>query len=192
MRKWTLGVVFTVLSVGMLLSGTARASCAVLPSLPTAIGQASEVFVGTVLELENRGRWATVKVEKVWKGEDIPAEVEVRAGPKDPPGDLFTATSVDREFELSKRYLFVPFERSGSIFRDNACTRTSIFQPRFERFAPASVESPQPTPTDGEIIGAPVEREPTSSEPSLLVPVVAGVLIITLAGLALYRRRTST
>jgi hypothetical protein len=90
------------------LAGSATASCAAPAPLREAIKDAPAVFVGTVIETANRSRWATVHVEEVRKGTGLPDEVEVRAGPEDPPGPGGTATSVDRTYTSGTRYLFVP------------------------------------------------------------------------------------
>jgi hypothetical protein len=128
------------------LAGSATASCAAPAPLREAIKDAPAVFVGTVIETANRSRWATVHVEEVWKGTGLPDEVEVRAGPEDPPGPGGTATSVDRTYTSGTRYLFVPYDRSSqAIFQDNACTRTSQFRSPLERFRPARGEDPDPS-----------------------------------------------
>ena len=170
--------------------GPAQASCALPPPLRTAIAQSEHVFVGTVTNLENSRRWATVEVEEVWNDEDLPEEVEVRAGPKDPPGPISSASSVDRSFRLGQRYIFLPFERRGSIFIDNACSRTSRFRPSYERFAPESPEPPQetdqPSANEPDLAQEPDDPEERSS------PLLFGTIILILltAGLLLHRHKT--
>ena len=176
-------------------AGPALASCALAPPLGSAVEEASHVFVGTVTAVENGRRWVSVRVEEVWKGEDLPEEVEVRAGPKDPPGPMGAATSVDRTFQLSERYLFVPYDRNGSIFRDNACTNTSLFRASYERFAPEPSASPQVTEPDDESAHSPLAEEaPEDEEDRRFAPIVlvGGALVVLVGGgLFLYRRRVS-
>lgn len=94
------------------------ASC-VQPSTPAdSVLTGRIVFVGTVLEVANDGRWARVGVDERWTGADaLPAEVQVHGGPG--PG---TATSTDRAF-LPGPYLFVVEDGPGYL-ADNACSGT--------------------------------------------------------------------
>lgn len=124
-------------AVVLLSPALARASCAPPAPLRGAIKDAPSVFVGEVVDVSNRTRWATVEVERVWKGPDLPSEVEVRAGPADPPGLISSASSVDRTFTAGFAYLFVPYKAEGSVFRDNACTRTTRFRFQHERLGKA-------------------------------------------------------
>ena len=109
------------------------------------------MFVGTVVATTNARRWVTVRVDEVWKGDDVGPEVEVQAGPEDPPGDARSISSIDRRYRAGTTYLFLPWQRKGEVFFDNACTRTSVFRPSLERFRPAEAvatpsTSPSPTP----------------------------------------------
>lgn len=124
-------------------SSLVHASCAPPRPFPEAIKEAPAVFVGFVAALDGNGRWATVEIREVWTGGELPAQVEVRGG----PGGENVATSVDRHYELSRRYLFVPYKRNGSVFRDSACSRTTPFRAELNRFRPASAEDPSPTPS---------------------------------------------
>ena len=131
-RKAALGAV--VLAAA--LAGPARASCAGVPPVRSALRDARTAFVGTVLETTESGRWATVEVTEVWKG-DAGERVEVRGGPPDPPGPLNAASSVDRHFREGKTYLFIPEAVSETVFRDSICTATTGYEKRLDRFRPA-------------------------------------------------------
>lgn len=121
----------------------ALASCGPTPPLDRAIEEAETVFVGTVTQLANGGRWATVEVEEIWKGE-VAAEAEVRAGPADPPGPASVITSVDRTYELGVRYLFVPWRaRSDEVFFDNRCSATQRYSEGLGRYRPAGAGPPE-------------------------------------------------
>lgn len=120
----------------------ALASCMPPQPFPQAIHEAPAVFIGEVTDVSGSGRWAAVEVSQVWKGGVMPAEVEVRGG----PGDENSLSSVDRHFKVSVEYLFVPHERRGSVFSDNACTRTTRFRAELARFRPATATDPLPGP----------------------------------------------
>ena len=61
---------------------------------------------------------------------------------------MSTITSVDRSYKEGTAYLFVPFRGSGDLFRDNICTRTTVYKPSLDRFRPPSAET-APGPTEG-------------------------------------------
>ena len=146
----------------------AVASCVMPPPLGQAVEDADIAFVGTVINTVNQDRWATVSVEEVWKGNALPARVEVRGGPPDPPGDLVTMTSVDRSFVRGRRYLFLPHKRAGGpapVFHDNICSRTTKFGERVEALRPASARDRGPR-----------ERE-SNDMTALVLAVIAGVAV---------------
>ena len=134
----------------MTWAGPAAASCAGEPPLPRAVADAEILFVGTVTETTNRARWAIVSVEEVWKGEHIPDVVQIRAGPADPVGPEYSASSVDRDFESGRRYLFFPYGRKDAVLQDNSCTSTRVFTESLARFRPETVAAPQPGDLDPE------------------------------------------
>lgn len=126
----------TAMLAAVALAGPARASCAGVTSVRRALRDARIAFVGTVTATTNEGRWATVEVTEVWKG-DVDARVEVRGGPKDPPGPMSVISSVDRHYRDGRTYLFLPYAGHGDTFRDNVCTATTRYADRLERFRPA-------------------------------------------------------
>lgn len=170
-----------------------HASCAPPMPIPRAIEISPAVFVGTVAELENADRWAIVDVIEVWSG-TVDDRVEVRGGPKDPPGPLSSATSVDRSYKLGETYLFVVERGSGSTFRDNICTSTTPYKPELDRFRPASAEDTEGAEGDRSPgPGQPVDLEPVSdgSGPWLVAGVAAGVIVIAgIGGLWLRKKRS--
>ncbi len=126
------------LAVGTLL-GTAAAprpvaaSCAPTVSLEEALLFADTVFVGSVTQLANNNRWATVRVEERWTGaRDLGDTVQVRGGPE--PG---TASSVDRVFAPG-RYLFV-VTRGPGYLEDNGCSATTPWSDDLAALRPAGV-----------------------------------------------------
>jgi hypothetical protein len=124
--KTTLLVLLGLLAV-LLLPVAAHASCAVQLPLSESLAASSVVFTGTVVSVAGGDRIATVLVDVVWKGGDLPEQVEVRGGPGDPQ----SITSVDRSFVKGDKYLFVPINEAPP-FEDNACTATQEYSPGLE------------------------------------------------------------
>lgn len=107
----------------------------------TAIDEARTVFVGIVRDVTNGDRWASVEVTDVWKG-DVGSLVVVQAGPKDPPGPMGAASSVDRTYEKGETYLFVPHSGRGIEFQDSICSATKVYRDELDRFRPAGAFRP--------------------------------------------------
>lgn len=126
--------------------GAALADCMAPPPIEVALSGADIVFVGTVTEVGNGGRWASVLVEDIWKGPDLPGTIIVRGGPE---GNA--ATSVDRYFDAGLRYLFFPVlapQPAGeplpveiAALTDNSCTSTQPLTPEIARLRPSDARS---------------------------------------------------
>ncbi len=108
----------------------ASASCVEVPDLESGYESAEVVFIGRVVELTNLNRTATVELEEVWKGPEMPAVVTVNGG----PDEQDVQTSVDRDFELGT-YVFFPLNQSPP-FQDNACTLTQRTTSALDAIAP--------------------------------------------------------
>lgn len=189
--KKTLAVFLLSLPTVSFVAGPASASCIEAPPMAKAISEASAVFVGTVVETANMRRWVIVEVSAVWKGHVEP-QVEVRAGPKDPPGPMSVASSGDRHYRAGETYLFLPYRGDGRTFRDSNCSRTTRYQPQLERFNPtgtAAESSPSPlsrnleTATDGESM---------AREPWTVVWWITGGLVAALGAIWLLIRSQRT
>lgn len=132
-----------LLALGPIPSVTpAVASCA--PPLPIeeSLLLSDVVLVGTVTQLENGGRWVTVRVEERWRGPaSLPGTVSVRGGPE--PG---AATSVDRVFARG-RYLFFLTDGPG-YFVDNACSATTPWTAELATLRPDGVPPAPEVVTD--------------------------------------------
>lgn len=163
------------------LGSPARASCAGLPPLARAVRDAPVVFVGTVVDLTNADRWATVEVTDVWKG-DVAASVEVRGGQADPPGPMNVVSSVDRSYREDKTYLFVLDSGTGEGFLDNACTATTVYEEEMERLRPANAAPP-------EAASAASPPEAGGGFPWWTVGVLALVVVVGVVAAAVRRRR---
>ena len=124
---------FIALAVLLLVPSVADASCAGPVSVQDAVRSAPTVFVGTVTDLSSGGRVATVRVDDVWRGSEIPASVDVVGTP-----DLnAAATSVDRTYAAGSQYLFVPDGGGPDHFTDNSCTATRPYSGNLAALRPA-------------------------------------------------------
>jgi hypothetical protein len=154
------------------------ASCVAPPPIIESIAKADVVFVGTVTTTAEHNLWATVTVEEVWKGPDLPAVFQVRGGEG---GNV--ATSVDREFTPGTTYLFVPFEMDSGFASDNSCSPTRPWDQTLVELRPANARSPiggtPPPPAEFDLAGA--------IAPIGVALLVAGLLVIV--GLAARSRR---
>jgi hypothetical protein len=154
----------------------ALADCMMPPPVEQAVQRAEIAFVGTVMSVANGGRWATVAVDEIWVGPDLPSIISVRGGPE---GN--SATSVDRSFTAGTRYLFMPFIAEGTL-QDNSCSSTTEFIADHAKLRPANARLPLASET------VPL----TSFDPmSMLLPValVVGAGALVFGAALLLRRR---
>lgn len=128
----------------------AAASCAGPIPMAEALRKADSVFTGSVVGTANTGRTATVAVDEVWRGPDLPARVVVQGGP-----DGNVATSIDRTWEAGGRYL-VFAAIVDSQLTDNACSSTQIWSDELEALQPSDARPPSdsgPSGTSGGLTG---------------------------------------
>jgi hypothetical protein len=125
-------------SAALLLLGAPAvdADCSLPLPIPEAMAEADVTLVGHVIDLQNDGRWATVRVEEVWAGNVGNQVVEVRGG-----GAPGSGSSVDRAFAPDTRYLFLLTVFDGEL-TDNACSSTTAWVPDLARFRPAAAVAP--------------------------------------------------
>ena len=146
-RRWAaVGFAATMLA---LTAVPAAASCAAPEgsSLRQRLRTADTVFVGTVREAASDGRLATVAVDAVWRGDVTGEEVQVIGG-ETRPG---VGSSTDRDYELGRRYLFVPYGGRDGVYRDGACSDTQVWRARYNRIRPKGAPpvqavAPPPSP----------------------------------------------
>lgn len=151
-------------------------SCIQPPPIPEAVAQADIAFVGTVTAVVNEGRWATVSVEEIWKGPDMPKVVEVHGG-----GQAASESMADRSFTVGARYVFFPFVEEG-ILTDNICSSTAELTPEIS-YRPAEVRAP--------LSGEPEPMDPVAVVGDLALPIggVALLAIVIIGGAMLVSRR---
>jgi hypothetical protein len=125
----------------------AEASCIQAPPLRQAIDEADVVFVGTVLALDHDGRTATFRVEEIWKG-TLGETVVVHGGPgfeaieSAAARGQGVASSVDRTYSAGKRYLVLPWGKSGGLLRDSICSSTQPYTDDMAGLRPATAHPP--------------------------------------------------
>lgn len=164
-RLASLAVVSTLLLLAA--PGAVLADCMAPPPIEEAARQAEIVFVGTVSAVQDQGRRATVTVDEVWRGPDLPVTTVVLGG----VGEGFT--SVDRTYEVGMKYIFFPLLEDGSL-HDNLCTNTVQWLPEYEDLRPDEARDPL-----GEGDGAGDGFDVASLVPmGALVLVVAGLLLV--------------
>lgn len=155
------------------------ASCVMLGPLEETIRDAKLAFVGTVIDVANEGRWATVAVAEVWLGPDLPPIVEVRGG-----ADPGVWSSADRTFTARTTYLFLPGISEGAI-HDGACSSTTEWTDDLARLRPATARPP---------VGG--EPEPGATDSfdlaSLLLPaaLIVGAGVVVFGAALMVRRGT--
>lgn len=140
------------------------ADCQLAPPLEQAVSSSDLVFVGTVTALGVGGRSATVQVEDVWRGGEMPSTVTVLGGtePAQPMED-------DRTFEAGVRYLFFPFVVEGQMV-DNICTATVPWVDDLAAVRPVDAHSPIPS------AAAPAPG-PLSAIADLALPLLTALLV---------------
>jgi hypothetical protein len=136
-------VALSIVSTAALFAGpaVALADCMAPPPFDEAVKTADIILVGTVTATINGNRWATVAVEEIWRGPDLPVALQIKGGP-----DANAASSVDRAFEVGQRYVFFPYFEADSeplpgvpagALADNSCTSTQVWNDELAAFRPA-------------------------------------------------------
>lgn len=113
--------------------------------LEVQVEAATAVFKGQVTGLRDDGVTARFRVEEVWKGPDLPAEVVVHGGPEQSgPFGTTTVTSVDRSWTAGATYLVFP-RIEGSDLRDDSCSPTREWSAELAAARPADAHAPTGT-----------------------------------------------
>ena len=155
----------------------ALASCALPPGeVGPRWSEAEIVILGTVRDVADQDRIATVVVEEIWRGPAMPREVTVRGGFA--TGDSFT--SGDRTFRSGVRYLFDLRQSEGNL-QDNACSLT----------APWSAELAVHRPEDARVVAAKTSTHRNAFDLAgpVGIVVVVGLVALVLLGAAFGIRR---
>ncbi len=172
-----------VVAVGLFLGSSqpAFATFCLWPELDDALPEADAAFVGTVVAVANQQRWATVTVEEIWSGPDLPATVEVRGSGSDNPR---VWSDLDRAYRVNGTYLFV-VDLEGGRLRDHACSATTEWpNDQAIRFRPRAPRSPTEI---GSADASAATGDPLTALPVLAVSGFAGLLVF--GGVVAIRRR---
>lgn len=136
-KQLTLSLAGAVCLLLAVVRASTLASCVMPAPIAEALAKADIVFVGTVTATAEHNLWATVAVEEVWKGPDLPADFQIRGGQG---GNA--ASSVDREFTPGTKYLFVPVAIENGFASDNSCSPTRPWDDTLVGLRPANARGP--------------------------------------------------
>jgi len=159
-----------------LTTGLVAADCAFVATVPDAMSGRDILFVGTVVNLENDNRWATVLVNERWQNADGLADtVEVRGGPA--PGIV---SSTERGYTQG-RYLF-DVTNLGPYLEDTSCSATTQWSEDLARYRPSNVAQTSSSS------GSPLDAL-NSSDLILAAALVLALLVAVVTYILILRRR---
>lgn len=165
----------------------AAASCPPAVDVATALGEATSVFVGEVASVEDQDRVATMDVLSVWKGPDLPEQVEVRGAPAvgSPVGPD------DRRFTVGKTYLVIP-ENTRRPFLASNCSAISAFSDTGVAIPAGYQEAVGATTGRAPVTPVPESETAGSGVPLGLLAIVGAVPVAVGAAVLVRRRRAPT
>lgn len=154
-------IALTLVAAASLAAHVPAARAATCPPIAVAMGAADVVFVGTLTATDSLGERASFAVEEVWKGQDVPAAVEVRGfhGQWEGTGAL-TGT----------RYLMLATVVGSSLQGGDGCNGPYLWDGSMAALRPDTAHPP--------------ESPPTSEGVPLALILVAGVVAL-LVGISL-------
>ena len=163
-----------LVAAAALLLGAMPAAASCMPPIPIAqaLAQADSVFVGSVIGLANSNRTATLNVDEVWRGPDLPAHAVVHGGGE---GDMFTG--VDRTWEAEGTYLVFASIVDGQL-TDNACSTTQPWSGELDALRPSDARPP----------GDPTDLDTSGGLPGTLLVVIGAFGAIGLVSLLVFRK----
>jgi hypothetical protein len=128
----------TLLAWSMATTMHATASCAVEPGPHDPTAGARVAFVGTVVSATDDQHRALVRVESVWRGPQLSAEVTVESDVLPPPGVGIEDLAI---FNPGWRYLFVP-ENTSQPFKFPGCGGPIQYSSDLDRYRPGTAHPP--------------------------------------------------
>jgi hypothetical protein len=106
------------------------------------IGAADVAFVGVMTTVDSAGTRATFAVEEVWKGDAVPAAVEVSG----PDGQQWTDPSA-----AGARYLVLAMVVGGRLRVGTECNQPYLWDPSLAAARPATAHPPQSPAAGGDV-----------------------------------------
>jgi hypothetical protein len=175
-----------LVTAGLALAVAAPAHAETFPGCPEAlpirdaVAAAPIAFLGTVTDVKDEDRLATVEVIRIWRGAPLPPKVEVR-------GTVATQakvhTALDRSYAKGATYLFLPTSGRKPHLVENQCSATTLLTGELAALQP---------PGGGELPSGVSDVSPTRTDYARLLPLaIGGVAFVGLGtALLLARRRT--
>jgi len=185
MKRRVLGTISGVLLtlMGLMVPATLQVDAACLAPRPgfDPVAHARVAFLGTVASSTNDQQQALVRVESVWRGPQLPAEVAVESSVLPPPGVGIEDLAI---FIPGTRYLFLP-ENTGQPFKFGGCGGPTEYTSALDRYRPGTAHSPLSAST----VGDAVEIAWFTATTHLFLTVVLVLLALTGVVMALRSRR---
>lgn len=154
------------LASGAAMTLAAPALAATCGPVAVTIGAADVAFVGIMTVVDSAGTRATFAVEEVWKGGDLPANVEVTG----PFGLQWTDPSA-----AGARYLVTANVVGGALQVGGECNQAYPWDPSIAAARPATAHPPQSPAPAGDV-------------PIPLLLIVGSVLLLGIVSALAFRR----
>ena len=159
----------------------ASASCLAAPGDYDPVARARVAFVGTVVSATANEHRALVRVESVWRGPQLPNQVEVESDVQPPPGEYIEDLAI---FNPGWRYLSCRRTQASPSSSRAAAGRSSI-PSALERYRPGAAHPPLTASGFWDAIQS--AWFTVSSNPAAAIAAV--LLLATLVTMLLRRRR---
>ena len=134
--KWR-GALVSVLAAGLLFAacgdgGAPDTDCEDPPAVSDRVLFASIILLGTVTDWD--GTTARFKIEEIWRGPDLPEEIEIVPEP-------------GRAYAAGVRYLAFPTNNPSPLF-DERCSATIRWDESLEQYRPARTRALRTAPAE--------------------------------------------
>ena len=145
-------------------------------TIAAALDNADAIVVGMVLSTSNMNRYATVRVEEIWRGDVESQIIQIKGGVGPTGGNFATVGEHDRYYRADSRYLF-ELSGSGSRFADDMCSVTVEWDDSLRLDRPVDARS-----------AAGLPEHAASTNRVWLVAIAAAALAATLTAIGIRRR----
>ena len=182
-RKATMLGAVTLVAAGALWMATtihASAGCLAAPGPHDPVANSRVAFVGTVVSTTDDQHRALVRVESVWRGAQLPAQVAVESDVLPPPGEMIEDLAI---FNSGWRYLFVP-ENATQPFKFPGCGGPIQYSSDLERYRPGTAHPPLTASGLSDAL-----QLSWFFVLSHIVPIAAAILVVAIVLAMVWRRR---